>query len=145
MCNIHNNIEIAAKIAREIDNNMRSCHCALICNKSKIKSIGINSRQTHPKAPKTKYGQLVHAEVAAIIGANREIFKNSCVMYVVRVGKANNKAMKLSKPCQYCQAAIIKAGIKNVYYSINENSIGHWDVRHNKWEVQNLNRQIKKL
>lgn len=130
---IFDNIDTAAKIAREIDNGMRSFHCAITCDKRKILSVGINSRQTHPKAPRTERGQKLHAEVAAIIGANREALRGS-VLYVVRVGKSNSQSMRMSKPCVSCQAAIIKARIKTVYYSIDENNIGHWDVRRDKWK-----------
>ena len=129
---ISDNIETAAKIAREIDNGMRSSHCALACNKRKVLSVGINSRQTHPQATRTERGQKLHAEVAAIIGANREALRGS-TLYVVRTGKANSQSMRMSKPCVGCQGAIIKAKIKAVYYSIDENNIGHWDVRHDKW------------
>jgi deoxycytidylate deaminase len=129
---VWDNIDVAGKIAREIDNGMRSFHCALVCDKRKILSVGINSRQTHPRAPRTERGQKLHAEVAAIIGADRGALRGS-VLYVVRVGKSNSQAMRMSKPCAQCQAAIIKAGIKAVYYSINNCRIGHWDVRKDDW------------
>jgi len=134
MSNIWDNIDTAAKIAREIDNNMRSIHCAIVCNKRKILAIGTNSRQTHPKAPVTARGQYLHAEVASIINADREALRGS-VLYVVRVGKAVGRPMRMSKPCEYCQAAIVKSGIKRVYYSINEEKAGYWIVDRNEWGI----------
>jgi len=132
MSNITDNIDTTAKIAREVNNNMRSAHCSIICNKRKILAIGTNSRQTHPRAPKTVRGQYLHAEVAAILNAGRGALRGS-VMYVVRVGKTNEQPMRISKPCKFCQAIISKVGIKKVYYSIDDGNIGCWTVSKDEW------------
>lgn len=60
----------------------------------------------------------IHAEVDTLIKlkkkANRSILPK-CVMYIVRIGPSQE--LKYSKPCENCQKAILKYGIKNVYYS----------------------------
>lgn len=65
----------------------------------------------------------VHAEVAALLQLRkqpRKFFRN-CVMYVVRVGtESMDYPLKLSKPCEACEALINAVGIRRVYYSTND-------------------------
>lgn len=125
-------IQTATKIARETRHDMRSLHVSLISNKRKILAIGVNKRRTHSKAPQTEHGRFLHAEVASIINCDRGALKGSH-MYVVRIGKRGD--LRMSKPCKFCQAAIMKAGIKVVYYSINSENIGFWNIKNNDWKV----------
>lgn len=131
MCTVQRNIELAAKIARETDNGMRYKLCAIICRKRHILSIGINRHKTHTQATDNGRGHRLHAELAAILNCNREALVGS-TLYVVRVGKNNQQSLRMSKPCSYCQTAIIKAGIKTVYFSTAAGEIRCWDVRHNQ-------------
>lgn len=64
----------------------------------------------------------IHAEVAAIskLGKKNKKFMSTCDLYVVRIGTDNmGNPLKYSKPCPDCMQAIIKAGIRKVYYSSN--------------------------
>lgn len=62
-----------------------------------------------------------HAELGAILGVDRSKTAGADV-YVVRIGRAGN--LKMSKPCQMCQSVLAHMGVKRVYYSIDEKSIG---------------------
>lgn len=131
MCTIRRNIELAAKIARETDNGMRYKLCALVCNKRRVLAVGINTHRTHTQAPDNGRGHRLHAELAAILNCNREALAGS-TLYVVRVGRSNKQSLRMAKPCGYCKAAIIKAGIKTVYFSTSSGAINCWDVRNDK-------------
>lgn len=60
----------------------------------------------------------LHAEIAALVKCR----KTPYAIYIARVGR-NNEA-RMAKPCPICMAAIEKAGVKRVYYTVNENEIG---------------------
>jgi hypothetical protein len=46
---------------------------------------------------------------------------SDCDMYVVRIGTENmGNPLKYSRPCPDCSEAIIKAGIKKIYYSTSD-------------------------
>jgi len=65
----------------------------------------------------------VHAEVAALLQLRKQPrrFFRDCVMYVVRVGtESMDYPLKLSKPCEACEALITAVGIRRVYYSTND-------------------------
>lgn len=64
----------------------------------------------------------IHAEVAALskLPKKNKKFMSTCDLYVVRIGTDNmGNPLKYSKPCSECMQAIIKAGIRKVYYSSN--------------------------
>lgn len=89
-------------------------HGAVIIKKGKVISWGINVRKNDPNIcsfPLTESG--VHAEVAAIKKANTSL--EGATIYVARINKTGQPL--LSKPCERCQAAIEKAGIKKVIYT----------------------------
>lgn len=54
-----------------------------------------------------------HSEIAAIRLAGR-VDLSGCVMYVSRVTK---RGEAMSKPCDACYDAIVRAGIKKVIYT----------------------------
>jgi tRNA(Arg) A34 adenosine deaminase TadA len=49
-------------------------------------------------------------------------------MYVARV-RRNDKSLGLSAPCTMCRVRIKSAGIKKVFYTINNYQYGMWDVK----------------
>ena len=64
----------------------------------------------------------IHAEVAALskLTKKNKKFMSTCDLYVVRIGTDNmGNPLKYSKPCSECMKAIIKAGVRKVYYSSN--------------------------
>ena len=64
----------------------------------------------------------IHAEVAALskLSKKNKKFLSTCDLYVVRIGTDNmGNPLKYSKPCPECMKAILKAGIRKVYYSSN--------------------------
>lgn len=63
----------------------------------------------------------IHAEVDALskLKYNRKIIQE-CDLYVVRIGTNRmGNPLKYSHPCADCSRAILKAGVRRVYYSTN--------------------------
>lgn len=105
----------AAVAARSSMNHRHGC---VIVNKAgEVVSEGFNNTFVH------MYHKFsTHAEVACLskMKHNKKVL-SECEMYVVRIGtEGMGNPLKYSKPCTGCTKAIIKSGIKRVYYSTNE-------------------------
>jgi deoxycytidylate deaminase len=104
-----------------------------IVYKKYVIATGVNSYKTHPLMNSEGYkeGQVfLHAEMDAIKNALKLIDSEQltkCDLYVVRVKRPHYKSKKwiygLAKPCKGCTKAIANFGIRNVYYSENENDL----------------------
>ena len=66
-----------------------------------------------------------HAELGAILGVARDKTKGSD-MYVVRISKKGSLLM--SKPCEMCQEILRHVGVKRVFYSIDNETMGCYKV-----------------
>lgn len=114
--NLNSLINIAVEEAKKSEFRIQvGC---VIYDKKKILSLGHNEmrnfRKLHPKFQ--SWVGSVHAEIAAIINARKDLRGSS--LLVVRVNSKNQ--LRLSKPCENCQKYIDYVGIKKVYYSISE-------------------------
>ena len=115
-----------AKVAAANPND-REKFAAAVVYRNRIISIGMNSMKSHPMA--AKYGKnehaiFLHAEVAAIKNALREINVDDfskCDIYITRVKKekpfSNKFIWGLSKPCRGCERAIAEFGLKRTIYT----------------------------
>lgn len=100
----------------------RSCmnhrHGCLIVNRNgEVLAEGYNSVNMH-----MCHMYSVHAEVSCLnkVKKNKRLL-NDCEMYVVRIGTDNMGCpLKYSRPCPECTKAIVKSGIKKIYYSTSE-------------------------
>lgn len=94
----------------------------VIFKNNKIISTGYNQiRYCGKISPKYKlYKESLHAEQDAILNAPRRLLKGASIL-VVRINRFGE--MKLAKPCPMCEAYIRHSKIKNVYYTIDGNSI----------------------
>ncbi len=92
-------------------------HGAIIVRNNEIIAEGINHM-----APFLMHNYSVHAEIDALCkikGRNKK-YMEECTLLVVRIGpQSKDYAFKMSKPCKNCEAAILKCGIKRVFYSVN--------------------------
>lgn len=95
--------------------------------KNNMISIGINQLKSHPfqkKWGKNKDSIYLHAEIHAIFNSLRIVepdFLKKCSLWICRV-KAND-SFGLAKPCEGCMKAINAFGIKNIYYTTNEEHV----------------------
>lgn len=98
-----------------------------IVHKNNLIATGVNSYKTHPLM--AQWGQNkdsihLHAEIDAIKNALKLITPSQltkCDMYIVRVKRpesnSNTWVHGLAKPCKGCRRAIANFGLKNVYYT----------------------------
>ena len=122
-----------AKVAAANPAQREKLAAAIVC-RNKIISVGMNSMKSHPMA--AKYGKnehavYLHAEVAAIKNALREIAVDDftkCDIYITRVKKekpfTNKYVWGLAKPCAGCERAIAEFGFKRVVYTCDDGDIG---------------------
>lgn len=122
-----------AKVAAANPAQREKLAAAIVC-RNKIISVGMNSMKSHPMA--AKYGKnehavYLHAEVAAIKNALREIAVDDftkCDIYITRVKKekpfTNKYVWGLAKPCAGCERAIAEFGLKRVIYTCDDGDIG---------------------
>ena len=118
-----------AKVAAANPAQREKLAAAIVC-RNKIISVGMNSMKSHPMA--AKYGKnehavYLHAEVAAIKNALREIDVDDftkCDIYITRVKKEAPFTKKyvwgLAKPCAGCERAIAEFGLKRVIYTCDD-------------------------
>ncbi len=90
-------------------------HGCVIVKNGEIISEGYNTYADH-----MEHKFSIHAEISALYRLGKKVTEG-CELYVVRIGtdKMGNP-LKYSRPCVDCAKAIIKAGIKKVYYSIDD-------------------------
>lgn len=124
-------LERAAQIASK--STMTHKHGAVLVKDGVIVCEGVNhyfSQMCHQYS--------VHAEVDALKKAKKKFkqFTSDMEMYVVRIGpEAFDYCLKYSKPCENCQKAIEKSGLKKVYYSTNV----EWENAVHNMLVEKLN------
>lgn len=108
-----------------------------IVYKRHLVATGINSYKSHPMM--WEWGRnddsiYLHAEIDAIKNALRLISQDQltkCDMHVIRVKRVSeqnrNWTYGLAKPCPGCRRAIESFGLRNVYWSTDEDEIvfGH--------------------
>jgi len=130
MKSINNGIlHTLAKVAAANPNPQEKLAAAIVY-RNRIISVGLNSMKSHPMA--AKYGKnqhaiFLHAEVAAIKNALREIGVDDfskCDIYITRVKKEKPFTKKfvwgLAKPCAGCERAIAEFGLKRVIYTCDD-------------------------
>ena len=97
----------------------------LVSPKGHVVSKGYNSYKTHPLLSKHTEWPYLCAETCALIRYGLD----NCMdhtLYVCRCGR--NGGLRMAKPCEVCQWFIKEAGIKRVYYSIDDNSYGTMEI-----------------
>ena len=106
--------DIALQLAEEADNSMTHSLCALVVKKSRVISIGYNSRKTSPKM--TTRMQMYHAEYHAILRCSESDLRGCDVV----VARARSKGQAgLARPCSACEATLRERGIRRVIYTTN--------------------------
>lgn len=114
--NLNRLVSLARNLIIYDDIELRCRHFAFILNKSKIVSIGRNSKKSHPINQKYGYfdGSGLHAEACAIIkSGNTDHSKHTLVTF--RIDRNDKVAM--GKPCRYCQKLLSDVNFKEIYYS----------------------------
>jgi len=120
-------LELAKKVATGSTIGNFRHGAVVVSGGSAILGMGANNEKYCSFAakyrPKDKGLATFHAEIKSIIGVDRDILKGSTI-FVARTSKCGNSRM--SKPCPMCHAALKAQGIKKVYYTIDETTIGFY-------------------
>ena len=117
-------LTLLSKMAEAVPPIRSARIAAAIVIKNDIVSFGINQMKTHPfqaKYARNDQAVYIHAENAAIMRALKKVDKEelrNATLYVARVKKPNNM-WGMACPCEGCQKAIDKFGIKKVVYTEN--------------------------
>jgi len=124
--------DLVTKLARKHPHDHHFHLASIIVRRNTVISVGFNSRKTHPKT-NTPFRNL-HSEADCILGVDQRYLEGSS-MFVARVGFNNRNKVLMSQPCEYCQAIIFGSGLRDCYFTIDESSIGYWDIRNNIWDT----------
>ena len=123
------NLDLLKKLACDIPNPVRSFRLvSSVVYKRRVVSFGVNSLKTDPfqdRFKKNDQSIYLHAEVAAIKKALKRIDLDDlrkCDMFVARVKRKGPKPNEpyiaaMAKPCAGCARCIAEFGIRNVYYT----------------------------
>ena len=106
-------------------------HGAVLTRNSAIIGLGVNNEKYCSVGakyrPDNKGHSTYHAEISSIIGVDRSITKGSTI-YVARTAKGNGED-RMSKPCNMCHEVLKAQGVKKVYYTIDNDTIGFYKIK----------------
>lgn len=121
MCNSRQHFFMQQAIKMAKKSTMLHKHGAVIVHNNEIIATGFNYPQYY-----MCHGFSIHAEVDALTKVKgRKNILAEAELYVARIGKFNPSCpssfcVKYSKPCKDCSKAIMKHGIRKVYYSTTD-------------------------
>lgn len=106
-------MKYAIRLAKR--NKGRWQHAAIIVKGGRVLASAMNSCKNVPRniSPEHVPQMSQHAEIAALKMAGPSA--KGATMYVARVNRSGDPT--ISKPCDNCQAALLRAGIKRVEWT----------------------------
>jgi deoxycytidylate deaminase len=107
-------------IANDTSEFQKNRHAAAIYIGSKLISIGVNQLKSHPLQAKFGINSdaiFLHAEIDAIRNALKRVTPLDLQGATLYVARTKNGIVKMSKPCNGCQRAIMHFNIPNVYWT----------------------------
>lgn len=111
-------IRMATKMAANITHMLRNKHAAILVERKKILSIGINKTKSSPmqkKFARLPHLNFIHAEIDCLKNISIDNPKH-VTLYVVQF---RNGKLEESCPCDGCAGAIRHVKIHRVVHSIN--------------------------
>jgi deoxycytidylate deaminase len=127
-------IKLAIRVAQNTTHDNRYHFGAVLARKGRVINVGWNQCRTHPQS-KTRYNW-IHCEQKLLLGISGRNLAASDI-FIARMGYNCRSQMMMAKPCKRCQAIILEAGIRKVYYTIGPGQIGVWNVKRDKWSIIN--------
>ena len=121
-------IDLAKRLAETSD--LRHRHAAILVKGGSVISWSNNKNKYNRWAQRFRSKQngpaTIHAELGAILGVSYEK-TNGADLYVVRINHKGHLCM--SMPCHMCQEIMSHVGVKRVFYSIDDDTIGCLKVK----------------
>ncbi len=110
-------LDLAMRMAEASDGIHK--HGAVVVRSGSVLAMGMNKWRNRdlPPTPADEYNPhiTVHAEIDAL---SRVADPRGVTVYVARVNRAGDE--KYSRPCQRCEKALIKLGVKRVVYTVGD-------------------------
>jgi tRNA(Arg) A34 adenosine deaminase TadA len=123
-------LDVLSKIADALEPVSNASIAAAVVYKNSVVAVGINQRKSHPFAAqfrKNEHAIYLHAETDAIKNALKHISVeelSKASLYIARTKQVSStddtRIWGLAKPCEGCQKAIATFGIRNVYYTCDD-------------------------
>lgn len=93
-----------------------------------VQAVGWNVWKSDSDNLDEWYRSSVHCEVHALRQMNYEA--KGCVLYICRLRKSGG--IGIAKPCVRCEEVIVRAKIKKVVYTLNDQEYGVWKPNQRK-------------
>ncbi len=110
--------DLARKLSKKSNHHQHKLGCVIV-KRNRIMGLGFNQIKTHTKS--NNEFKMLHAEISALLGISYEDLEG-CDAYVYREHRNGKKAM--AKPCAACEQALRMAGIKRVFFTIEDGYMG---------------------
>ncbi len=120
----------ATEIARATSNGTSWNFGGVLVHRNRMISSGTNHPYKTHRRSNTDYRN-IHCEFDCLLGINREKIIGS-TLYVSRVGFNNRVNLMMARPCSHCRFALISAGVRDVYFTIDDQTIGYWNIGRNE-------------
>lgn len=116
-------LELAIKLARA-NPNAKWKLAAISTGGGRILGVGLNTFKQNVTPPGTiHYSDLgIHAEHNCL-----KQFAHPKQMYVARISKSGQ--ISLARPCDTCYSRLVKAGVKRITYTIDNENFGEERIR----------------
>jgi len=118
-------LDIAVNLAAHDDNVRKQFYVACVSKRRDgaiVVSVNGSSRaQPVPSA---------HAEIRALKKSGSD-----SVLYVARVLR-DKKTLAIAKPCKKCQAAIRNKRVLQVFFTVDDEFYGVWNVKKDAWRLK---------
>lgn len=111
-------MDLAIEEAHRSDHNFK--HGAVVVKKGKIIQSGRNQYCSLQRIRHFQSNRIwsIHAEMNVLAGLPKKVTKGADI-YIVRV--RSDGQLSNSKPCKVCAALIQNAGIRRIFYSVDNN------------------------
>ena len=118
-------LTMAAKVAGQNRTCVQHRHGAVLVKGGSVISYSTNKNALKWWVARFRHRDRGHATKHAEVGCIHNIDRSKTTgstLYVARIGNTGNLLM--SEPCPMCKRALANAGIKKVYYTLNEEEMG---------------------
>ena len=133
MRNFQKFIDISRALLDWREHDLRTFNCSFLVRRNKILSIGINRDKTHPiNRRNPKFGdegqdisctKLTCAELVAINRSKNQKNIDYPKTKMINIRIKRDGSLGLGRPCESCQSLLNYFGIKEVYYSLDNQGI----------------------
>lgn len=123
-------LQLAKKLANTSTYGNFRHGAILIGGGNSILGLGVNNEKYCSVGAKfraeSKGNSTYHAEISSLLGLSRDVTRGATI-YVARSAKGSGDD-RLSKPCSMCHEVLKAQGIKKVYYTVDNETVGFYKI-----------------